>query len=179
METFLQSKEVKVPKSHKVHPSKIDFKSSFARSLTFNNDSHYDTSSKSLDFEINLQQCSENENASCDKDEDLVVGNFNESFNKSDEDKERQLWSKQRQHQQVNKNIDPFSGDFLFSFRRAISLFSCDPNKHTTHLASNAFYSSKKKIDGRRGRKGLVVMQHHTTVTAITYQLKRNKALKV
>lgn len=111
METFLQSKEIKVPKSHKVHPSKIDFKSSFARSLTFSNESHYDTSSKSLDFEINLQQCSENENASCDKDnDDLVVGNFNESFNKSDEDKERQLWSK-KQHQQVNKNIDPFSRD--------------------------------------------------------------------
>lgn len=122
METFLQSKEIKVPKTNKVHPSKIDFKSSFARSLTVNNsftENHYEAT-KSLDFEINLQSCNENENASCDKsavkltslDEDLVVGGFNESFNKSDEDKERQLWSKQ-QHQQVKK-IDPISFLSLF-----------------------------------------------------------------
>lgn len=132
METFLQSKEIKVPKSNKVHPSKIDFKSSFARSLTVCNsftENQYEAT-KSLDFEINLQPCNENENASCDKsavkltslDVDLVVGAFNESFNKSDEDKERQLWSKQ-QHQQV-KNIDPiFFDSHFFSFS-----FS-DPNK--------------------------------------------------
>lgn len=131
METFLQSNEIKIPKStNKVHPSKIDFKSSFARSLTFNNESHY--TSKSLDFEINLQRFSENENASCDKDEDLVVGNFNESFNKSDEDKERQLWSKK---QQVNKNIDPFSGLFMISFREPF-LFS----RLTLINTSNVYY---------------------------------------
>lgn len=114
MESLLQSNEIKIPKnSNKVHPSKIDFKSSFARSLTFGSnirsDSHFDIS-KSLDFEINLQPCSGNEieNASCDKsavkltslNEALVAGDFIESFNKSDEDKERQLWSK-KQHQQV------------------------------------------------------------------------------
>lgn len=114
METFLQSKEIKVPKSNKVNPSKIDFKSSFARSLSYSNN-YIDTShdaSKPLDFfEIDHRPCNEssesneneNENAICDKkstslDEDLVVGNFNESFNKSDEikSKERQLWSKQQ-----------------------------------------------------------------------------------
>lgn len=132
METFLQSNEIKIPKSNKVHP----FKSSFARSLSFSNnyhDEHCDES-KSLDFEINLQPCNENENenASCDKnavkltslDEDLVVGNFNESFNKSDEDKERQLWSKKQQHQQVKTRVDPiFVESHFFSFS-----FS-DPNK--------------------------------------------------
>jgi hypothetical protein len=103
METFLQSKEIKVPKASKVHPSKIDFKSSFARSLSCSNSQFDDTN-----FEIDQQPCNEssesneNENAICDKkltslDEDLVVGEFNESFNKSDEtkSKERQLWSKQ------------------------------------------------------------------------------------
>lgn len=105
METYLQSNEIKIPKSNKVHPSKIDFKSSFARSLTFS-DTNFDTS-KSLDFEINLHACSASENRSCDKklsclDEDFVIGTFNESFNKSDEDKERQLWSKTQQHQQVS-----------------------------------------------------------------------------
>lgn len=135
METFLQSNEIKIPKSNKVHPSKIDFKSSFARSLTFSNscdDGNFE-SSKSLDFEINLQPCNENanENASCDKNavkltslsEDLVVGNFNESFNKSDEDKERQLWSKhQQQHQQVETLTQFFKSHFFsFSFT--------DPNK--------------------------------------------------
>lgn len=107
METFLQSNEIKIPKSNKVHPSKIDFKSSFARSLTSCETANFDIS-KSLDFEINLQACSASENASCDRklsclDEDLVVGVFNESFNKSDEDKERQLWSKKQQHQQVKR----------------------------------------------------------------------------
>lgn len=119
METFLQSKEIKVPKSNKVHPSKIDFKSSFARSLSYSNN-YIDTShdaSKSLDFfEIDHRACNksgeskenENENATCDKkltslDEDLMVGNFTETYNKSDEikSKERQLWSKQQQ--QVGK----------------------------------------------------------------------------
>lgn len=108
METFLQSKEIKVPKASKVHPSKIDFKSSFARSLSYSNNDYIDSSDAS--FEIDHRPCNEsselneneNENAICDKklsslDEDLVVGNFNESFNKSDEikSKERQLWSKQ------------------------------------------------------------------------------------
>lgn len=114
METFLQSNEIKIPKSNKVHPSKIDFKSSFARSLSCTDSSRFDVS-KSLDFEINLQPCNEieNDNASCDKnsvklsrlDEDLVVGHFIGGFNKSDEDKERQLWSKQhqQQHQQVGE----------------------------------------------------------------------------
>lgn len=122
METFLQSNEIKIPKSNKVHPSKIDFKSSFARSLTFSSscsDNQYEVS-KSLDFEINLQPCNGSENASCDKsavkvtslDEDLVVGSFNESFNKSDEDKERQLWSK-RQHQQV-KTLTQFVKSHFF-----------------------------------------------------------------
>lgn len=121
METFLQSNEIKIPKSNKVHPSKIDYKSSFARSLTYSNncDSHLD-GTKSLDFEINLSPCNLNENASCDNvvkclDEDLVVGRFNESFNKSDEDKERQLWSKQ-QHQQVKEeNNDPIFGTLFLS----------------------------------------------------------------
>lgn len=133
METFLQSKEVKVPKTNKVHPSKIDFKSLFARSLSSSNnynDNLYEES-KSLDFEINLQACNEskNENASCDKkltslDEDLVVGNFNESFNKSDEDKERQLWSKQKKHQQVKASIvTQFSASHFFS------ISFTDPNK--------------------------------------------------
>lgn len=102
METFLQSKEIKVPKANKVHPSKIDFKSSFARSLSYNN-TEFDSS-----FEIDRPcnesgESNENENAICDKkltnsDEDLVVGDFHESFNKSDEikSKERQLWSKQQ-----------------------------------------------------------------------------------
>lgn len=112
METYLQSNEIKIPKSNKEHSSKIDFKSSFARSLSYSN-SYVDTvneESKSLDFEINLQQSSEKGNSSCDKskntvkltslNEDLAAGCFNESFNKSDEDKERQLWSK-KQHQQV------------------------------------------------------------------------------
>jgi hypothetical protein len=122
METFLQSKEIKVPKSNKVHPSKIDFKSSFARSLSYSNnyiDTSHDTSNKSLDFfeidhhrpcnESGESNENENENAICDKKltslEDLVVGNFNESFNKSDEikSKERQLWSKQQQVGKVTK----------------------------------------------------------------------------
>lgn len=107
METFLQSKEIKVPKATKVHPSKIDFKSSFARSLSYSNN-EYDTNDAS--FEIDHRPCNEssefneneNENAICDKkltslDEELVVGDFNESFNKSDEIKSRQLWSKQNQ----------------------------------------------------------------------------------
>lgn len=116
METYLQSNEIKIPKSNKVHPSKIDFKSSFARSLSYGN-SYVDTQfeeSKSLDFEINLQPCgvmNNNENASCDKntvklnglEKESAVGRFNESFNKSDEDKERQLWSK-KQRQQVRKS---------------------------------------------------------------------------
>lgn len=129
METFLQSNEIKIPKSNKAHPSKIDFKSSFARSLSCSDSSRFDVS-KSLDFEINLQPCNEMEtdNASCDKsgvklnrlDEDLVVGDFNESFNRSDEDKERQLWSKkqQQQHQQVRETFsDPIYGrSFSFVF---------------------------------------------------------------
>lgn len=132
METFLQSKEIRVPKSNKVHPSKIDFKSSFARSLTVNNsftENHYEVT-KSLDFEINLQPCNEIENASCDKsavkltslDDDLVVGAFNESFNKSDEDKERQLWSK---HQQQVKT----STQFFFLKSHFFSFSFSDPNK--------------------------------------------------
>lgn len=138
METYLQSNEIKIPKSNKVHPSKIDFKSSFARSLSCSDSSRFDVS-KSLDFEINLQPCNEIEtdNASCDKgsaklsrlDEDLVVGNFNESFNKSDEDKERQLWSKKQQqhHQQVGEKyfltrllVEPFR---FFFFRLSLSPF--------------------------------------------------------
>lgn len=115
MDTYLQSNEIKIPKSNKVHQSKIDFKSSFARSLSYSNN-YVDTQfeeSKSLDFEINLQPCGvmNNENASCDKnavklnglEKESAVGRFNESFNKSDEDKERQLWSK-KQHQQVRKD---------------------------------------------------------------------------
>lgn len=110
METFLQSNEIKIPKSNKVQNP---FKSSFARSLSYSNnyiENHHDAS-KSLDFEIDHhhEPCyeSETENSNyCDKkltslDEDLVVGNFNESFNKSDEDKERQLWSKNKHHQQI------------------------------------------------------------------------------
>jgi hypothetical protein len=128
METFLQSNEIKIPKSNKVHQSKIDFKSSFARSLSVGGyDDNRCEASKSLDFEINFQACNgtESERASCDKnaakltslDEDLVVGNFNESFNKSDEDKERQLWSKtKKQHQQV-ETLTRFSS-------RAISFLS-------------------------------------------------------
>lgn len=141
METFLQSNEIKIPKSNKVHPSKIDYKSSFARSLTLSNSCDENLeSSKSLDFEINLQPCNENvnENASCDKnavklaslDEDLVVGNFNESFNKSDEDKERQLWSKKQQqsHQQV-ETLTQFFKSHFFSFSFA------DP--HKTNIKPN------------------------------------------
>ena len=104
METYLQSKEIKVPKANKVHPTKIDFKSSFARSLSYSKD-YIDINDAS--FEIDHRPCNEssesnenkNENASCDKkltslDEDLVVGDFN----KSDEikSKEQQLWSKQQ-----------------------------------------------------------------------------------
>lgn len=104
METYLQSKEVKVPKANKVHPSKIDFKSSFARSLSYSND-YIDNNDAS--FEIDHRACNEssklneneNENASCDKkltslDENLVFG----GFNKSDEikSKEQLLWSKQQ-----------------------------------------------------------------------------------
>lgn len=157
METFLQSKEIKVPK--RVHPLKAelshgqnilhedkgtksvgmsvkDFKSSFARSLSFSN--NYEES-KSLDFETKLP-CNEkeNENASCDRkpvkstslDEDLVVGNFNESFNKSDEDKERQLWSKKKQqHQQVKiiGSADPIFGRAIFLI--FLFAFFGDPNK--------------------------------------------------
>lgn len=136
----MQSNEIKIPKSNKVHPSKIDFKSSFARSLSNSNNSHSDNrfeESKSLDFEINFQPCSkkENENASCDKntlkltslDEDLVVGNFNESFNKSDEDKERQLWSKtKKQQQQKNQQV---KASTLTQFWGRVFLFFSDPNK--------------------------------------------------
>lgn len=126
METFLQSNEIKIPKSNKVHPSKIDYKSSFARSLSCTDSSRFDVS-KSLDFEINLQPCNEIEtdNVSCDKkevrlsrlDENLVAGDFIESFNKSDEDKERQLWSKKQQQQVKETFSDPIFG-------RAISFLS-------------------------------------------------------
>jgi hypothetical protein len=130
METFLQSKEIKVPKANKMHQgTKIDFKSSFARSLSYSNNDFDDAS-----FEIDQRACNEssesneneNENAICDKklaslDEDLVVGDFNESFNKSDEikSKERQLWSKQ----QVSKinNSDPIFGT-AFLFLRSVTL---------------------------------------------------------
>jgi hypothetical protein len=121
METFLQSNEIKIPKS-KVHQSKIDFKSSFARSLSVGgyDDNRYEAS-RSLDFEINFQAegCDRNAAKLASLDEDLMVGTFHESFNKSDEDKERQLWSKtKKQHQQV-RSIDPISFEshfFVFLF---------------------------------------------------------------
>lgn len=105
METFLQSNEIKIPKTNQVPPSKIDFKSSYARSLSFSNnyfENAYETT-KSLDFEINFQSCIEAEDANiCDKssikssclnDDDRVVDEkFNESCNKSNKTKERQLW---------------------------------------------------------------------------------------
>jgi len=78
METYLQSKEVKVPKAKATNkvPSAIDFnfKSSFARSLSCSNggnntnnnisncsENQYETT-KSLDFEINLSPCKESVN---------------------------------------------------------------------------------------------------------------------
>lgn len=163
METFLQSNEIKIPKSNKVHPSKIDFKSSFARSLTFSNgggDNQYEVS-KSLDFEINLQPCNENENASCDKsavkvtslDDDLVVGSFNESFNKSDEDKERQLWSK-KQHQQV-KTLTQIVASHFF-----LSLFLTLIKPIRTPLACPEKVSKTQRLI-RMTTKGNVILKTH------------------
>lgn len=136
METFLQSKEVKIPKqtapissttslaanvsivgANKMLVKEIDFKSSFARSLSITNDDQDDDEfggivsglSPCIEEHTTVDMCkhsggmkkmlnSETENVivSCSSSSS---GGFNatEIFNKSDEDKERLLWTVDQQ----------------------------------------------------------------------------------
>lgn len=125
METFLQSKEVKIPKqtaaaassttnfaananmvgANKMLVKEIDFKSSFARSLSITNDDHEDE----YDVVSELSPCIEEMQAKVDMcnqsdgmkkmliSEKKNVVSVEEIFNKSDEDKERLLWTVDQQ----------------------------------------------------------------------------------
>lgn len=137
METFLQSKEVKIPKqtapissttslaanasivgANKMLVKEIDFKSSFARSLSLTNDDQDDDEyggivsglSPCIEEHMTVDMCnhsdgmkkmlnSETENVivSCSSNGSSGVLNATEIFNKSDEDKERLLWTVDQQ----------------------------------------------------------------------------------
>ncbi|CRL01660.1 CLUMA_CG014882, isoform A [Clunio marinus] len=194
METFLQSKEIKIPKplvkSNKMSPSKIEFKSSFARSLSYNCNYHenHNEESKSLDFEINLSQCpdqcngTESDNACCDEngqkltssDENLGIGNFIESFNKSDEDKERQLWSK-RQHQQISSDSHHNSSDAeIFRLRKECQNLIEENRrlqlngKHPMKISSLPF--SSVQLDCSSGVENVVLQ---TKIETLQWQLRQ------
>lgn len=153
METFLQSKEVKIPKpnqANKVQVSPIDFKSSFARSLSNNNREDEEILKLSFSGEdsVQTQKTKVNNNRSidvlkmtCDKNshfkkidcgEKTIIEYSDESFNRSDEDK--LLWTVDQQvvkEDMKRKNhFDLIYIPHFFSFSFSL-LLSHDPNKNS------------------------------------------------
>lgn len=181
METFLQSKEVKIPKPtlNQANKVQIDFKSTFARSLSNNNreveemlklnfnSDDVQTINKNKSDCKKIDDCDKkNNNKNMNKiSENLIIDYSDESYNRSDEDK--LLWTVDQQV--VKEDIFdliyiPHFFSFFFPFLFALSH---DPNKNSFFFLETKnlyfFFCMIKKILNASFKLNLIVSFLHIT----------------